>query len=391
MTRITIQMRYKLLITLLFLLTVSIFAFSCKKNTTKSNKEPLVLLLQPTNATVNGTSDGSIDLTVSGGTNSYSFLWSNGATTEDIDNLAAGKYIVNVTDSDNETLSDSAMVKEPAPIDQTIFEIPGVTGFKFNRLHEKLVKADELGRGNVNITIFSGDDGNLIIDSGYNVYRLKLNDAIQAINSDNLKYIINTHNHPDHIGGNSILSDGGTIIGHENGRTAFQNSKINSTVIDVSGEYTFNFNGEEIKCFPLTIWGHTNTDIAVYFERLKILCMGDVYLSESFPSVTASRGATVQNAIKNYELILTTFPSDITIIPGHGRRTSMDELQSYLDVVNETVQIVRSHMAQGKSLDTIINDTVLKKFDKWGGPLAEQGLDTDFWIRAIYNSYSTGI
>ena len=382
-------MRYKQILILTVIISISALIFSCKKNATKSDPDPLESYFIVTNVSVFGGSDGAIDLNVTGGITPYNFHWSNGESSEDLGNLIAGKYSVIVTDSDSKTIQDSTIISEPEPIDSTIFDIPGITLFNFNRLNEKLVIAHETYNGGVNVTIFSGSEGNLIIDSGWSTQRLKLDNAIQYLNQLDLNYIINTHNHIDHLGGNGILPDGGTIIGHVNGVNDYQNSSTNPTVIGISNIYDFSYNSENIRCFPLAEWGHTNTDIAIYFEDFKVLCLGDAYLSESFPSVTTSRGARVQHAITNYETIINNFPSDITLIPGHGKRASMDDLVSYLDMVKRTVEIVRSHMDQGKSLNEIIDEEVLKNYDKWGRSLAVQGLDTNYWINAIYYSYST--
>ena len=365
-------MQYKHYLILLLIISISFSAFSCK-NSTNSESDPLGLEFFPEDVSNIGGSDGSIYLVVFGGASPYDFMWSNGETSKNISNLSTGVYSITVTDYDGNTLTDSTTV--------------ALSTFDYNRLNDKIVVVEEDVYGGVNVTVFSGDDGNLIIDTGGDNQKSKLNNTIQILNPSELKYIINTHNHIDHRGGNSILSDGGTIIGHENGYSSYVGFNNDLNFIGVTDEYNFSFNGEDIRCFPLTEWGHTGTDIAVYFENLKILCLGDTYLSESFPSVSSSRGARVQYAINNYETILNNFPSDITLIPGHGRTTSMDELRSYLDMVNATVSIVRAQMAAGVSLDDAIANKVLNDYDQWGQTLAGDGLDTAFWIRAIYGSY----
>ena len=358
------------------ILILSISNYSCNKVVADSKSEPLTLKLNPTNVSIYGGDDGSIDLTVTGGFTPYNYIWSNGETSEDISDLSVGTYTVNVTDNNSITLQDSAIITEPS-----------LSIFDYDRLNEKTVIVEENIYGGVNVTIFSGDEGNLIIDSGAESLESVLDSTIQVLNPNGLKYIINTHNHIDHLGGNSILPAGGSMIGHDYGRYDFIPTSTNPNFIGITNEYSFTFNDEEIKCFPMTQWGHTNTDIAIYFEDLKILCLGDTYLSESFPSVASSRGARVQNAIINYEFILNNFPSDITIIPGHGHASTTDELRSYLNMVNETVNIVRSQMIDGASLNDIIASNALSDYDQWGQALAADGLTTEFWIMAIYGSY----
>jgi cyclase len=256
------------------------------------------------------------------------------------------------------------------------------------KLSDNLYFFNEHVSSTVNIVAFIGPTGHLLVDTGYLDACQALKNAVQKLGSSDISYIINTHYHDDHIGGNSIIDYGGEIIAHENCQIYFTqlDSATNLTLFEE--EYSISFNNEEIKCYSMPFISHTNSDIAVYFTNSRVLCLGDIYLSESFPSVPSyvpGTGATVQNLLANLDSIVTKFPSDVIIVPGHGRSTTMEEFKSYIDLVKATADTVVYHQNLGESVQEIIDKNVLAKWSKWGTFFPT--LTTDTWIKSIYYSY----
>ena len=186
---------------------------------------------------------------------------------------------------------------------------------KFNNPSEKIrVKsyspslhkfAIEYGWG-ANILISIGDDGVLLVDSGYRRMKNHLKNEIIKLTNKEIRCIINSHPHGDHIGGNSLLSSNGQIIVHKNAVSQYSN---NSRIISFNEEYTFWFNNEKIQLFALP-FGHTNSDIIVYFAIANIVYMGDLYLTESFPLTGKSPEITAYTLVKNLERARDMFRPD---------------------------------------------------------------------------------
>ncbi len=246
--------------------------------------------------------------------------------------------------------------------------------------------SEDYGGNKVNITVLTGDDGKLLIDSGYPDVCQMLKDSIQQINSDSIKYIINTHYHVDHKGGNSIIDDNGTIIGHDSDSFSLRFANPDAQVITFTDEYRLDFNNEAIECYTTPQIGHLSSEIIIYFSTSNVLFLGDLYLPVSFPSISVQfNNATVQNWIANIDSIATQFPSDVIIVPGHGQPSTMDEFIAYTDLMKKTVDIVISQINMDKTYEEIVEDDVLADWREYGTSL--QGLTTEFWIRAIYDSY----
>jgi glyoxylase-like metal-dependent hydrolase (beta-lactamase superfamily II) len=268
--------------------------------------------------------------------------------------------------------------------DSVSWDVPLIDNFTVTQLSSDIYVIEENSEQRVNIVLFLGSEGNLLIDSGYDEDKELLNDEISQIDGRQILYIINSHYHDDHLGGNSIINSNGSIIGHNLGLNDFQNSSPGTQIIGITEDYQLNFK-EEIRCIIPQENGHTKTDIMVYFPVNNVLCLGDMYLSQSFPSVNSSENASVQNMISNLNYINSEFNDDVTIVPGHGRPTSKEEFQIYIQMVEETVNIVKTNMTNGLSLSQMLEDDILKDYSSWGNYLP--GLTKITWISSIYTSY----
>ncbi|MFC1785931.1 MBL fold metallo-hydrolase [Candidatus Neomarinimicrobiota bacterium] len=337
--------------------------------------QSLSVTLQVSDVTLYGGTDGSIDLTMTSGIPPFQFNWSNGDTTEDLSNITSGKYIVTISDQFEQSITDSATVNEPIPV---VLEYADIENGLYHLIESS-----------VNIGLFTGVDGTILIDSGYENNIDRLENTINVLSNNNITHIINTHTDNDHIGGNSLLPNSGTFICSSSGKWDVRPHNPNARIIGITDEYTLTLSDGEIICYPMNDNGHSDSDIYIYFRNLKTIFLGDLYLSESFPAVFPSRGARVQNTISNLNFVLDNFPSDTKLIPGHGKISTITDLENYLIMINETVDIIISQMQLGKELDTIINENVLANYQAWGSQL--EGLDADFWITAIYYSYINSI
>jgi cyclase len=278
-----------------------------------------------------------------------------------------------------EDLIDPNDPDEPGSQQEHIFESHQLTSNIY------IISEDYAGN-KVNITVLTGDNGNLLIDAGFKNVCLMLKDSIERINSDPIKMIINTHYHPDHCGGNSIIDPEGTIIGHAADSYILEEEDSGAQIVTFTKEYHLDFNNEAISCYTLPQIGHLRSDIIIYFSTSNVLFLGDLYLPESFPSVSVEyNDASVQNWINIVEKIPQQFPADVVVVPGHGPTSSMKELIDYKDLMKSTVELVKSLIDQGKTYEEIIGDAVLSEWESYGNSL--RSLSTEYWIKAIFESY----
>ncbi len=246
------------------------------------------------------------------------------------------------------------------------------------------------GRGG-NIGVSTGEDGILIIDTQYANMADPIRDAIRDMKNGEVKFIINTHFHGDHTGGNRALGQGVPIIAQENvwkrmsrgkdlGNTEFRNSLPVITYADTA---SLHFNGEEIKLvhFPN---GHTDTDSVAFFTESNVVHMGDHFFVDRFPYIDLASGGDVAQYIENVGAILELLPDDVKIIPGHGPLATKQDLKDFRAMLVEVTDIIRKEMKTGISKRDLQKSDILKDYEKHG-----QGfVKTKMWIGIVYDSFS---
>lgn len=245
-------------------------------------------------------------------------------------------------------------------------------------------------KGNqTNLGVSVGTDGILLVDTGFSRRaEKKLKAAISRLGKGKIKYIVNTHLHPDHIACNDIGGELTTIIdlpNLEKMASAGIITRADGTIKGKTGKifedhYTMNFNGEEIKLIPYP-GVHSDEDLIVYFTESGVVHMGDLLLSESFPSV----GANVVEYMELLEKIIDIFPADTIFIYGHGKSSTLEEVENYQKMLLSSIEIVRNHMMAGKSVKEMRRAKVLENYSEWDSFIFF--LNTDYWIEAVYNSY----
>ncbi len=245
----------------------------------------------------------------------------------------------------------------------------------------------------VNVIAFMGPDGVLLVDSGFdkNPYYgfvnspAAVNGALKKLGNDRIKYIINTHTDLDHAYGNTELGKGATIIAQRLGRerlartAQFPKEGLPNLTFDES--LSLNFNNEEIDLFHLP--GHTDHDIVIHFKKAKIVCVGDLIIPDSFGSI--SQTGNVQAMIKAMDALVDRFPDDVTFVAGHDRPMKRDEVTIYGNMIQSTLDIIVENINQGKSLEQMQKDDILKDWKNWNGVLFKE-LDADMWMAMIYMS-----
>ena len=246
-----------------------------------------------------------------------------------------------------------------------------------------------------NIGVSAGPDGVLIVDDQFAPLAEKIRAALKGINGGKLKFILNTHFHGDHTGGNKEFGPEAPIIAQTNvrkrlmadqtrgGRTTPAEPKEAWPVVTFDQSVSVHFNGEEIKAihFP---HGHTDGDSVIFFTGSNVVHMGDDFFAGRFPFVDLDSGGSVDGLTKNIEELIGRIPANAAIIPGHGPVSKLDDLKAYHRMLMETTGIVRKKMAAGKSLAEIKSEGLGEEWKSWGTGF----INSDAWIEAVHRSIS---
>jgi cyclase len=229
--------------------------------------------------------------------------------------------------------------------------------------------------GNIGATV--GSDGVAIIDDQFAPLAPKIQAALRQLSPKPVHFVINTHWHGDHTGGNPIFAETATIMAHLNvrkrlisgGKTPFiEFPPVTGKALPV---VTFEqglslwWNGEEIRAIHPGI-GHTDGDSVIWFMQSNVVHMGDDYFAGMFPFVDLSSGGSVTKLIESLDVILGQIPADARVIPGHGPVTGVAELRGYRDMLDGVVAAVRKGLASGKTVEQMQKEKVLAPWEDWG-------------------------
>ena len=254
---------------------------------------------------------------------------------------------------------------------------------------QELVIHDESGLA-MKVIASVGDDGVLLVDSGTKGNGEALAEAVKALGKGAPKYIINTHSHFEHIGGQLAFGKGPVIIGHRNLRDRYVNGLyvFNEFPQEALPQVTFTdtlslfFNGEEVKllAFP---GAHDDSDIIVWFTKSKVVCTEALCNCHHFPSVDGETG-DVTRYPETVEKIIRMLPEDVLLVPGHADDCNMAEFRSFHEMLAKTRDIVRAEVAKGKTLQQLRKDDVLAGYASY-----ESYMGRNDWLATLYDGLTT--
>jgi cyclase len=233
--------------------------------------------------------------------------------------------------------------------------------------------------GNLGLSV--GEDAVFLVDDQYAPLTDRINAAIAKITSKPVRFVINTHWHFDHTGGNENYGKAGAlIVAHENVRKRmsseqfleFLRMKIEPSpkaalpVVTFNDAVSFHLNGDEIRAIHVPR-AHTDGDAMVHFLKSDVIHMGDVYFNGRYPFIDTSSGGTVQGVIAACDKVLAIATDNTRIIPGHGPLSNRAELQAYRDMLATVLSRIKAMIAEGRKLEEITASRVTEDFDpKWG-------------------------
>lgn len=238
-----------------------------------------------------------------------------------------------------------------------------------------------------NIAVSTGSDGVLIVDDQYEEMTAKIDDAIAEITDQPLRYVLNTHWHWDHTGGNENYGKAGkTIIAHDNTRVRMSSDQfveafnfnqpaspdVALPVITFNDTATLHFNNHTIRMIHVPN-AHTDTDAFIQFVEANVIHTGDVYVTSSYPFIDSSTGGTLAGEIAALERLDNLTNDETVIIPGHGVISDKAGAMKTLTMLKAMKAITEQAIADGQNLDTFLDSNPTADFDAEFAQRADQG------------------
>ncbi len=234
------------------------------------------------------------------------------------------------------------------------------------------------GRGG-NIGVSAGSDGLLIVDDQFLDLAPEIEKTLKELGKGEPVFLVNTHWHGDHTGGNEHFGKKATIVAHANVRRRLaRDPSIGGNVAEKElplpalPEITYedgaaiHFNGEEVRLIHVA-GAHTDGDTVVWFTKSNVVHLGDLYFQIGYPFIDVASGGGVEGLVAGLRELLTKLPRDARFIPGHGEVTGIEGVEEYLAMVETIAQRVREHLKEGWSVDEMISAGVTEDYDaRWG-------------------------
>lgn len=250
-----------------------------------------------------------------------------------------------------------------------------------------------------NIGVSAGEDGIFLIDDQYAPLTEKIRAAVAKVDDGPIRFVVNTHWHRDHTGGNENFGNAGAlIVAHENvrermsvdqfmerlGLTVRASPEAALPVVTYDDSVTFHLNGGQIHAFHVPP-AHTDGDSLVHFREANVIHMGDTYFASGYPFVDLGSGGSVRGVIGAADRALELADAETKIIPGHGPLSDRAALQEYRDMVASVVVAVEGLLAEGKSLEEVRAAKPTAAYDEtWGGGF----IDASSFVETVYQSLS---
>ena len=260
-----------------------------------------------------------------------------------------------------------------------------------SKLTESVYMLEGAGGGNIGVCI--GNDGVFIIDDQYAPLTEKVKAAIAKYTNKPVQFIINTHWHGDHSGGNENFGgQGAIIVSQENSRKRMEAeqffgmpphpqaaySSAGLPKITFTQSMTFYYNKETIRIFHIAE-AHTDGDAIIFFQQSNVVHMGDVFVRYGFPFIDEPNGGNINGMIETIDYVIREINDKTIIIPGHGQLSGKQDLINYNTMLRTVRDRVKKEMDAGKSIDEIIETQPLKGY-------VQAGNNANNIVKIVYNS-----
>ncbi len=261
------------------------------------------------------------------------------------------------------------------------------------------------GRGG-NVGFLVGEDAVLVVDSQFRDLAPGIVEKIRSVTDKPIKYLVNTHHHPDHVGGNEVFKRFAIIIAHDNVRKRMVASPAEilrdyparAEAAKKSGNEEFAARLEEMISWAkkvrveeipapfvtfdsdlriylgdetIHVWhtapAHTDGDSVVYFEKAKVLHMGDLLFNKVIPVIDVKGGGTPKGYLTALDSVLARLEPGVTIIPGHGEVIDVAGVRAFRQYIADLTELAKTARAAGKSREAFVAEAELPAYKDWSG------------------------
>ncbi|MBE0637165.1 MAG: MBL fold metallo-hydrolase [Bacteroidales bacterium] len=243
----------------------------------------------------------------------------------------------------------------------------------------------------VSVVAFDGPDGLMLFDAAYEQTVSHLRDTLKRMFNKPVRYLVNTHLHGDHTGGNVEFGKEADIIAHHSVKTWLasdrkQGERVPGPMpengrpnITFEGTLNMEFNGQEIQMRHLE-GGHTAGDVIAFLPQSNVLVLGDLLFADYFPYIDTGQGGNPMTFLKHLQWISGYYPDDAILVGGHGPVYNMSQLRNYINNLKETIEVVTAGKEKGMSVEQIKEEKILNKWESYGAFF----ITADKWIETVY-------
>jgi glyoxylase-like metal-dependent hydrolase (beta-lactamase superfamily II) len=234
-----------------------------------------------------------------------------------------------------------------------------------------------------NIGLSAGEDGVVMIDDQFAPLTDRIVAAIRALDAGAIRFVINTHLHGDHTGGNENLGRMGVLIlARDEVHVRLQGDvpDVALPVLTFNDSITIHLNGDEVHAFALPP-GHTDGDSYIHFRKADVVHAGDVFRAVGFPYVDTGNGGTVAGTVEALNVLIDLAGAATKIIPGHGGLSTREDVIAFRDMIVDVVATARPLVADGLTLDEFLKADPAARYRSTHG-------DPERFLQAVYAELS---
>jgi glyoxylase-like metal-dependent hydrolase (beta-lactamase superfamily II) len=243
-----------------------------------------------------------------------------------------------------------------------------------------------------NIGVSAGEDGVFLVDDQYAPLTDKIVAAIEKISDKDIRFLINTHIHPDHTGGNENFGKRGVIIvGHDNIRSRLQQSMfgrpplpdIALPIITFNDTVTFHMNGEAVRALKLPS-AHTDGDTLIHFQGSDVIHAGDVFRTTTYPYIDKAHGGSFAGMLDALALLIEMAGPNTKVIPGHGVIADRDMVETFRTMLVTIKDRMMAQIQQGKTLEEVMAANITEDYDARWAPEPGGFFSKEAFISLVY-------